>query len=155
MLVNSNDAVTKGMYIFGVICLVLSCLVVVFGLLVLVLRKSGTGFFTKPASVWLVNVLAIITAILIIVFAIMCMVYYSDDNISSLQSKFKKAVDNKCLIDSYRPPAEYLNNYINLIWDVCYPLGIALFVCSIVFLVLIFVAFITRISKGVSPCSPI
>lgn len=153
-LVNSSDAVTKGMYVFGVICLVLACLVIVFGLLVFVLRKKGTGFFAKPASVWFVNILAIVTAILIIVFAIICMVHYSDDNISSVQKKFSNAIENNCLIDTYRAPAEYLHKYNKLIWDVCYPLGISLFIISIVFLILIFLAFVVRISKGVSPCSP-
>lgn len=45
-LVNSSDIVTKAMFLCGLICIVLSCLVLVLALLVVILRKKGSGFFT-------------------------------------------------------------------------------------------------------------
>lgn len=154
--VDGSDSITKAMYIFGIICIVLSVLVIILGLLVLLLRyKGNNGFFTKPASLWAVHILAIIVAILIIVFAIICMCAYSDKKIKSEEGKFKQVLDNKCLITSYVAPATYLRDYMKLVWDLCYPLGVALFIISIVYLVLVFLAFIIRLVKKTSPCSPI
>jgi hypothetical protein len=76
--IGNSDSITTAMYAFGVVCLILAVLVVILGLLVLLLRnKANNGFFTKSASVWTVNGLAIICAILIIIFAIIAMLRYS------------------------------------------------------------------------------
>lgn len=155
-LVDGSDSITKAMYVFGIICIVLAVLVVILGLLVVMLRyKENNGFFTKPASLWVVHILAIITAILIIVFATIAMSAYSSKGISGIEAKFDNAITNKCLISSYVPPATYLRKYMKTVWDLCYPLGCVLFILSIIYLVLVFLAFLIRLAKKTSPCSPI
>lgn len=153
---DSGDHITKAIYVFGIICIVLAALVVILGLLVVLLRyKENNGFFTKPVSLWVVHVLAIITAILVIVLGIMYITAYTGNNIKETEAKYNKAIENKCLIKSYVAPATYLRDYMKVLWDVCYPLGVALFIIAHVYLLIVLLAFIVRVAKKTSPCSPI
>jgi len=99
------------------------------------------------------QVLAFITALLVISYMITIWAYSADYNITDHHTKFKSLADNKCFPKSYVKPATEMLAMISMFWDTIYWLGVTSFIIACVFIVIELIAIALR--KAEWRCSPV